>query len=260
MATSKSRKPRAKAVTKATASKGKKVLVGNTAAKEAARPDAATFKTAVEALKAGVTFGQVTKRFGITDREAHYVAFRAGLIDPKTSMGQGATVHADSRMGQSERSESAPELVESRLVEWMGPQFRKLPVAHVVDVDDPSVECAPPRPPRQEPHKQHRVVPTQERVVDLMLDAPLRQFIFEVVEGFKCAAAPMVSSDMALAWDVSHKVVRVEGPVSICIAGLDCSRKAAHDFRCVHFSAPPSLGNWRKSPGLLDVKAEAASK
>jgi hypothetical protein len=43
---------------------------------------------------------------------------------------------------------SAPEFVESDLVQWMDPQFRKLLVAHVVDVHDPSIECAPPRSPR----------------------------------------------------------------------------------------------------------------
>lgn len=43
---------------------------------------------------------------------------------------------------------SAPELIESDLVQWMDPQFRKLLVAHVVDVHDPSIECAPPRSPR----------------------------------------------------------------------------------------------------------------
>src|SRR4029453_19618986 len=43
---------------------------------------------------------------------------------------------------------SAPELVESDLVQWMDPQFRKLLVAHVVDIHDPSIECAPPWSPR----------------------------------------------------------------------------------------------------------------
>jgi hypothetical protein len=36
-------------------------------------------------------------------------------------------------------------------------------------------------------------------------DASFRQVIFEVVEGFECAAPPVVSSDTALARDVSHK-------------------------------------------------------
>jgi hypothetical protein len=40
---------------------------------------------------------------------------------------------------------SAPEFVESDLVQWMDPQFGKLLVAHVVDVHDPSnrVRSAP---------------------------------------------------------------------------------------------------------------------
>lgn len=59
------------------------------------------------------------------------------------------------------------------------------------------------------------MVPTDKRIVDLVLNASFRQIIFEVVKGFECAAASVVSSDTALARDVSYKVGRVEGPISI---------------------------------------------
>jgi cytochrome c-type biogenesis protein CcmH/NrfF len=59
------------------------------------------------------------------------------------------------------------------------------------------------------------VVPTDERVVDLVLDASFRQIIFEVVKSLQCAVASVVSSDTALARDVSHKVGRVKRPMRI---------------------------------------------
>jgi len=59
------------------------------------------------------------------------------------------------------------------------------------------------------------VVPTDERVVNLVLNASFRQIIFEVVKGLECAVASVVSCDTALARDVSDKVGRVERPISI---------------------------------------------
>jgi hypothetical protein len=59
------------------------------------------------------------------------------------------------------------------------------------------------------------VVPTDERVVDLVLNASFRQIIFEVINGLECALASVVSCDAASARDVSDKVGRVERPISI---------------------------------------------
>jgi hypothetical protein len=59
------------------------------------------------------------------------------------------------------------------------------------------------------------VVPTDERVVDLVFNATFRQIIFEVVKGLECALASVVSCDTALARDVSYKVGGVERPISI---------------------------------------------
>ncbi|SRR6266508_1635887 len=71
-----------------------------------------------------------------------------------------------------------------------GPQLRKPLVVHVIDVDDLSVESAPPRPPGHESHEQHRVVLAHQRVVDLVLDAPFHQIIFELIESFKSLRPP----------------------------------------------------------------------
>jgi hypothetical protein len=51
--------------------------------------------------------------------------------------------------------------------------------------------------------------------VDLVLNASFRQIILEVVKGLERAVASVVSSDTALARDVSDKVGRVERPISI---------------------------------------------
>jgi hypothetical protein len=59
------------------------------------------------------------------------------------------------------------------------------------------------------------VVPTDERVVDLVLNASFRQIVFEVVKGLECAVASVVSSDTALARDMSDRVGRVERPIGI---------------------------------------------
>ena len=72
-----------------------------------------------------------------------------------------------------------------------------------------------------------------QRVVDLVLDGPFRQIVLELVEGFNCAAALVISTEAASARDTSDKVLRVQGPVGIGIAGLGCLARLRMIFAAI---------------------------